>query len=78
MLSMDNAFIVVLGLAAFTGVLTLALRSTGAMPAMLSLHLSMLVALYATAPYGKFVHGVYRFGALLRSRLEEGVGQEAG
>jgi citrate/tricarballylate utilization protein len=48
------------------------------MPAMLSLHLSMLVALYATAHYGKFVHGVYRFGALLRSRLEEGVGQEAG
>jgi citrate/tricarballylate utilization protein len=78
MLSMDNAFIVVLGLAAFTGVLTLAFRTTGAMPAMLSVHLSMLVALYATAPYGKFVHGVYRFGALLRSRLERGGGREAG
>lgn len=75
MLSMDNAFIVVLTLAALTGMLTLAFRSTGAMPAMLSLHLSVLVALYATAPYGKFVHAVYRFLALLKNRLEEGAPQ---
>jgi citrate/tricarballylate utilization protein len=71
MISMDNAFLVVLELAAVTGMLTLVLRGTGAMAAMLTLHLSSLVALYATAPYGKFVHAVYRFGALLKNRSEQ-------
>ena len=33
--------------------------------------LAVLTALYVTAPYGKFVHGVYRFGALLLHRIEE-------
>jgi citrate/tricarballylate utilization protein len=71
MLTMDNAFIAVLDAAALTGMLTLVLRGTGAMAAMLTLHLATLVALYATAPYGKFVHVVYRFGALLKNRAEQ-------
>jgi citrate/tricarballylate utilization protein len=71
MLSMDNAFLAVLGMAALTGMLTLLLRGTGLLAAMLSLHLATLVALYATAPYGKFVHAIYRFGALLKNRAEE-------
>lgn len=71
MVSMDTAFIVVLNLAAITGLLTLLLRGTSAMAAMLTLHLATLVALYATAPYGKFVHSVYRFQALLKNRAEQ-------
>ena len=71
MVSMDNAFIIVLDIAAITGILTLLLRGTGAMAAMLTLHLASLVALYATAPYGKFVHAVYRFQALLKNRAEQ-------
>lgn len=71
MLSMDNAFIAVLDVAAITGMLTLVLRDTPAMAAMLSLHLGSLVALYATAPYGKFVHAVYRFQALLKNRSDQ-------
>ncbi len=71
MASMDNAFILVLDSAALTGMLTLVLRGTGAMSAMLTLHLASLVALYATAPYGKFVHAVYRFLALLKNRAEQ-------
>jgi citrate/tricarballylate utilization protein len=71
MLSMDVAFIAVLNLAAITGMLTLLLRDTSLMATMLTLHLASLVALYATAPYGKFVHGVYRFGALLKNRAEQ-------
>ena len=51
--------------------LTLVFRNTSAMAAMLTLHLASLVALYATAPYGKFVHGVYRFQALLKNRAEQ-------
>jgi citrate/tricarballylate utilization protein len=73
MVSMDTAFLVVLLLASVTGILTLALRSTGAMGPMLTLHLATLVALYATAPYGKFVHGAYRFIALLKSRVDQGL-----
>jgi citrate/tricarballylate utilization protein len=71
MLSMDSAFIVVLNLAAITGLLTLALRDTRAMTSMLTLHLATLIALYLTAPYGKFVHAVYRMGALLKNRIQQ-------
>lgn len=71
MVSMDTAFIAVLNLAAITGLLTLLLRGTSAMALMLTLHLATLVALYATAPYGKFVHSVYRFQALLKNRADQ-------
>jgi citrate/tricarballylate utilization protein len=37
---------------------------------MLTLHLAVLVALYLTAPYGKFVHFVYRLGALVLNSAE--------
>jgi citrate/tricarballylate utilization protein len=39
--------------------------------ALLTIHLATLFALYFTLPYGKFVHGAYRFAALLRNRLDE-------
>ncbi len=67
----DYAFLVTIGLAALTGMLTLALRATQAMGAMLTIHLGVVAALFVTAPYGKFVHAVYRLLALLRSRLEQ-------
>jgi len=68
--SLDVAFLVALEAAAATGMLTLALRATPAMGVVLVLHLGSLVALYVTAPYGKLVHGVYRFAALLRDAAE--------
>ena len=71
MRQMDVAFLVVLNLASVTGLLTLALRDTAAMGTVLVIHLAFLIALYATAPYGKFVHFVYRFAALLLFRAEE-------
>jgi citrate/tricarballylate utilization protein len=64
--SQDTAFLAVLDLAAITGMLTLGLRATPALGPVLTLHLGSLVGLYVTAPYGKFVHAVYRFAALLR------------
>jgi citrate/tricarballylate utilization protein len=64
------AFLAVLDAAAITGMLTLALRATPALGAALTLHLASLAALYVTAPYGKLVHAVYRFGALLRDAGE--------
>ena len=46
------------------------LRATPALGPALTLHLGSLVALYVTAPYGKLVHAVYRFAALLRDAGE--------
>jgi citrate/tricarballylate utilization protein len=65
-LSLEAAFLVALDAAAITGMLTLGLRATPLLGAALVLHLGTLVALYVTAPYGKLVHAVYRFAALLR------------
>jgi citrate/tricarballylate utilization protein len=67
---LDYAFLVFLGLAGLTGMLTLILRSTPAMGTILIVHLGTVAALFITAPYGKFVHFVYRSFALLRYQIE--------
>jgi citrate/tricarballylate utilization protein len=67
---LDYAFLVFLGLTGLTGMLTLALRSTPAMGTILVVHLGMVAALFITAPYGKFVHFVYRSLALIRYHVE--------
>ncbi len=68
---MDYVFLVTLGLTALTGMLTLIFRATAAMGTMLILHLALIAALFVTAPYGKFVHFVYRSLALLRYEIEQ-------
>ena len=68
---MDYVFLVTLGVTALTGMLTLILRSTAAMGTILVLHLACIAALFATAPYGKFVHLVYRTLALVRYEMEQ-------
>jgi citrate/tricarballylate utilization protein len=68
---MDYVFLVTLGLTALTGMLTLVFRATTAMGSMLVLHLALISALFVTAPYGKFVHFVYRSLALIRYEIEQ-------
>jgi citrate/tricarballylate utilization protein len=68
---MDYVFLITLGLTALTGMLTLIFRSTPAMGTILVLHLAFIAALFATAPYGKFVHFVYRVLALIRYEIEQ-------
>jgi citrate/tricarballylate utilization protein len=67
---MDCVFLVTLGLTALTGMLTLIFRATPAMGSLLVLHLACIAALFATAPYGKFVHAVYRTLAIARYEAE--------
>jgi citrate/tricarballylate utilization protein len=66
-----QSFIVLLLLASFTGLLLLALRETVAMSWLLIVHLGVVLALFASLPYGKFMHGKYRFAALLRNAFEQ-------
>jgi citrate/tricarballylate utilization protein len=68
---MDYVFLVTLGLTALTGMLTLILRATPAMGSILVLHLACIAALFISAPYGKFVHAVYRTLALIRYEIEQ-------
>jgi len=68
---MDVAFLLLLILTSLTGMLLLALRETSAMGIILVVHLGMVMGLFLTMPYGKFVHGIYRFGALLRNAREK-------
>lgn len=68
--ALNWSFLISLQLAAVTGLLLLFLRDTGAMGTLLLVHLGTIVALYVTAPYGKFVHVVYRSAAVLRHAAE--------
>jgi citrate/tricarballylate utilization protein len=67
---MDVGFIALLFGTGLTGLALLGLRETRAMGVMLALHLGMVLALFLTMPYGKFVHGLYRFAALARFHVE--------
>ena len=63
---MDAAFLAMLFLTSLTGLLLLLLRQTPAMGLLLALHLGIVFALFFSMPYGKFMHGLYRFLALVK------------
>jgi citrate/tricarballylate utilization protein len=67
---MDVAFLVLLLATSVTGLLLLDFRETRAMGVLLAIHLGFVLALFVTLPYGKFVHALYRFAALVRFHIE--------
>jgi len=71
LLGMDVAFLVMLFLTSLTGLLLLALRATPAMGMLLAIHLGVVLGLFLTIPYGKFVHAIYRYAALVRYSMEQ-------
>ena len=69
-IDMDTAFLVLLLLASASGLLLLVLRETSAIGTMLVVHLGIVMGVFLTLPYGKFVHGLYRFAAIAKFALE--------
>jgi citrate/tricarballylate utilization protein len=68
---MDMGFIALLFFTSVTGLVLWLARGTPALPVLLAVHLGVVMALFATLPYGKFAHGVYRSAALLKNAVEQ-------
>jgi citrate/tricarballylate utilization protein len=68
---MDLGFIALLFLTGASGMGLWLARATPALPLLLCLHLGAVMALFATLPYGKFAHAVFRTAALLRHAVEK-------
>ncbi|MGA8391613.1 MAG: tricarballylate utilization 4Fe-4S protein TcuB [Burkholderiaceae bacterium] len=68
---MDLGFIALLFLTSLTGLALMLGRQTPALATLLAVHLGVVMALFATLPYGKFAHGVFRTAALLRHTVEK-------
>lgn len=60
----EMAFIVLLGAVAATGLALYAASGTGAVRALLAIHLSTVMVLFVLLPFSKMVHGFYRLAAL--------------
>ncbi len=67
---MDMGLLAQLFLVATTGLALLFFRHTSAMGMLLVIHLGFVLALFVSLPYGKFVHGLYRFAALVRHHAD--------
>jgi citrate/tricarballylate utilization protein len=68
---LDISFLMLFFLISLSGLLLLLFRSTPAMGTLLALHLGLVAAFFITLPYSKFVHGIYRYAALVRHAVEE-------
>jgi len=68
---MDSSFLVLLMLTSLSGFLLAYFRQTQLAGSFVVLHLGIVMGLFLTMPYGKFVHGIYRFAALIRNAYEE-------
>ena len=67
---MDLGFIALLFGVSLTGLALALFKGTPALPLLLCLHLGAVMAFFATLPYGKFAHGVFRGAALLKWAIE--------
>ncbi|MFX0547203.1 tricarballylate utilization 4Fe-4S protein TcuB [Roseovarius sp. S1116L3] len=68
---MEYGFILILLLTGATGLLLRVLGETPLLGVLLALHLGAVLTLFLTMPYGKFVHGLYRYLALARYARDE-------
>jgi citrate/tricarballylate utilization protein len=68
--NLEHGLIILLFLSSLTGLALLVFRETPAMAYLLIVHLGVVLALFLTLPYGKFVHGLYRTAALVKHAQE--------
>ena len=68
---MDVSFLVLLFLSSLTGLVLLIFRETPAMGTLLVVHLGFVAGLFITMPYGKFIHTVFRYAALVKNAIEQ-------
>ena len=68
---MDLGFVALLFFTSLTGLALWLARGTPALAALLAVHLGVVMALFATLPYGKFAHGIFRIASLLRHAVEK-------
>ncbi len=68
---MDLGFIALLFLTSLTGMALWLGRGGSALPTLLAVHLGVVMALFATLPYNKFAHGIFRTAALLHHAVEK-------
>jgi citrate/tricarballylate utilization protein len=66
----DYGLLVALAALGITGMAALALRDSAAYPITLLVHLAAVLLAFFTWPYGKFVHLIYRFLALVKDEQE--------
>jgi citrate/tricarballylate utilization protein len=66
----DYGLLVALAFLAVSGLATLLTRGTAAFGCVLLIHLAAVVLAFASAPYSKFIHVVFRFMALVRDSAE--------
>jgi citrate/tricarballylate utilization protein len=65
--SMDYTFLVLLLAISLSGFALMLMRETGGMGVLLAVHLAIVLTFFIAMPYSKFVHGVYRYLALLKN-----------
>ena len=68
---MDRGFIALLFLTSVSGLALWLAAGSALLTAVLCVHLGSVMALFATLPYGKFAHGIFRSAALLRNAVEK-------
>jgi len=76
MARLDVYMLALLDLVAITGILTLALRETGYMGAVFTVHMGLVAALFVVAPYSKLIHMAYRLLSLAKYRYGARAGRE--
>ena len=69
---MDRTFLILLFLTSATGLVLMFTKGTTYLAPALIVHLGVVLALFMTLPYGKFVHGFYRLVALIKYASETG------
>lgn len=74
---MESAFALMLLLLGLTGLALLLLRGTPMLGTMLAIHLGAVFGFFVTMPYSKFVHGLYRYAALVRYAKERNATHES-